>query len=90
MTEHRPIAATWTEASRIRVAAATDEHGIQVVDQWNVREGGRIVEHLRPSERTFNLGQPWVDRGESYNVVEQEAHNMVFASCCCSAARRST
>ena len=50
-----------------------DERGIQVIDQWNMRQNGRIVDQHRPSERILHFGQPWharVDRGESYNVVE--------------------
>jgi len=50
-----------------------DAHRIQVIDQWNIREEGRVIRQYRPSERTLNFEQPWharVDRGEFYHVVE--------------------
>jgi hypothetical protein len=50
-----------------------DANGIQVIDQWNRRQNGRITGQHQPGERTLYLRQPWharVDRGESYNVVQ--------------------
>jgi hypothetical protein len=51
-----------------------DEHGIQVVDQWNIRDShGRITRQQPPLERTLHFGQPFrdrVDRGEPFHVVE--------------------
>jgi len=50
-----------------------DEHGIQVIDQWNIRKNGFIVKKHQPSLRTLSLGDPRharIDRGEFYHVVE--------------------
>ncbi len=50
-----------------------DAQGIRVIDQWNRRQGGRIVGQVRPGERTLPLGDPrhaHIDRGEYYYVVE--------------------
>jgi hypothetical protein len=51
-----------------------DEHGIQVIDQWNRRDSqGRITGQHLPSERALPLRDPRhaaIDRGEFYNVVE--------------------
>lgn len=51
-----------------------DEHGIQVIDQWNIRHrDGRIVRQRQPGARTLYFGDPHhdrVDRGEAYHVVE--------------------
>ena len=50
-----------------------DERGIQVIDQWNIRENGRITGQHQPSERTLHFGDPFrarVDRGEFYDVIE--------------------
>ncbi len=50
-----------------------DERGIRVIDQWNIRENGRVTGQHTPSERTLPFGQPWhdrIDRGEFYYVVE--------------------
>ncbi len=51
-----------------------DEHGIRVVDQWNIRDPqGHIIGRQPPNERTLPLGDPRharIDRGEFYNVVE--------------------
>lgn len=51
-----------------------DEHGIQVIDQWNRRDSqGHIIGQHQPSERTLPLNDPGharIDRGEFYNVVE--------------------
>lgn len=50
-----------------------DENGIRVIDQWNIRQAGRITGQNPPSERILHLGEPnraRVDRGEMYYVVE--------------------
>jgi hypothetical protein len=50
-----------------------DESGIQVVDQWNLRQNGRVVRQHPPSARTLPFDQPQralINRGESYRVVE--------------------
>ena len=51
-----------------------DEHGIQVIDQWNIRDShGHIIRQQSPIERTltFNDSQhSWINRGEYYRVVE--------------------
>jgi hypothetical protein len=49
------------------------EHGIQVIDQWNIRAQDRITGRQPPHERTLPLNDPGharIDRGEFYNVVE--------------------
>ena len=54
-----------------------DYNGIQVLDQWNIREnglpGGKIIRSRPPSVRTLYFRTPqkiFVDRGEVYHVVE--------------------
>ncbi len=51
-----------------------DEHGIRVIDQWNIRDQhGRITGHKLPGERILPLGDPRhapIDRGEFYYVVQ--------------------
>jgi hypothetical protein len=51
-----------------------DKHGLQVVDQWNIRDNEcRIVRQITPSERTLPFNDPrhsLINRGESYHVVE--------------------
>jgi hypothetical protein len=49
------------------------EHGIQVIDQGNIRAQDRITGRQPPHERTLPLNDPGharIDRGEFYNVVE--------------------
>ncbi len=55
------------------IVLGQDANGIQVIDQWNIRENGRITGQHTPSERTLHFRNPWrarVDRGESYHVLE--------------------
>lgn len=50
-----------------------DADGIRVVDQWNIRENGRVIRQHQPSNRTLPFGQPqraFINRGEPYHVVE--------------------
>lgn len=51
-----------------------DEYGIQIVDQWNIRDSdGRIVGQQPPGARTLPFNDPqhsWINRGDSYRVVE--------------------
>ncbi len=51
-----------------------DGHGIQVVDQWNIRDShGRIIGQQPPSVRTLPFNDPQhsrINRGDSYRVVE--------------------
>ena len=51
-----------------------DAYGIQVIDQWNIRNpAGNITGQQPPHERTLYLGNShhnWINRGESYYVVK--------------------
>jgi hypothetical protein len=52
-----------------------DEHGIQVIDQWNIRDSKTraVIGHHLLSERILHFGESWheyIDRGEFYHVVE--------------------
>jgi hypothetical protein len=72
------VIATFRENGRYEGHAAIylgqDEHGIQVIDQWNERApDGRIIGQQPPHERTLYLNDPHhggVNRGELYYVVE--------------------
>jgi len=49
-----------------------DEHGVRVIDQWNIRRNGRVWLHHTPSERIIRFKNPngqLVDQGEYYHVV---------------------
>jgi hypothetical protein len=51
-----------------------DKHGVQVVDQWNIRDRqGHVTRQHQPSERALPPGDSRhapIDRGEFYYVVE--------------------
>ncbi len=54
-----------------------DEHGIRVIDQWNIRDKktDKIISQHAPKERILPFNDPdpnreAVDRGESYFVIK--------------------
>lgn len=50
-----------------------DAHGIQVIDQWNVRQDGRVILQHPPRVRTLSFRErqrTLINSGESYRVVE--------------------
>ena len=61
-------------AGHAAIYVGQDEHGIHVIDQWNIRDSqGHIVGQQPPHERILSLDDPnraRIDRGEFYRVVQ--------------------
>ncbi len=58
--------------SHAAIYLGQDEHGIHVVDQWNIRSHGLIVDRHLPHERIIRFSNPraqTIDQGGSYYVV---------------------
>jgi hypothetical protein len=79
----RTVIATFDRNGRYTGHAALylgqDKHGIRVIDQWNIRESGRVTGQHLPSERTLHFDGPRrarIDRERFYNVVEQDTCNV--------------